>query len=182
LTKCFINIIKFIFNQKKSNDGIDGPANSTIWGYGVVALSLLGILYITFSLGSKAAMESSSFQLIKMLFTSSFPVLFLIGLLIWLIIMNVSYRTRINKGQVSNDYYKISFVSSILIILQIIIILKYVRDKVGMSKLSGENNVLSKILNELSSQMATFGYTIGTINYLIAGILQIILEYFSTDG
>jgi hypothetical protein len=174
--------IKLFFYQNKSDDGVDGPANSVIWGYGVVLISLLGILYITFSLASKTEMQSSAFEFIKTVFSSSFPVLFLMGLLIWFIIMNISYQSRINKGHVSKDYYKFGFVSTALIILQIIIILKYVRDKMGMTKAMTDNNAMSKVFNEMSKQMAYIGYAVGSINYFIAAIMQVILEYFSTDG
>lgn len=163
-------VIKLFFYQNKSDDGVDGPANSVIWGYGLVLISLLGILYITFSLASKTEMQSSTFAFIKTIFSSSFPVLFLMCLLMWFIIMNVSYQSRINKGHVSKDYYTFGFVSTALIILQIIIILIYVRYK------------MSKAFNETSNQMAYIGYAVGSINYFIAAIMQVILEYFSTDG
>ena len=93
--------IKMFFYQNKSQDGIDGPANSVIWGYGVIVGALIGILYIIFALATKTVMQNNVLQFIKAIFNSSFPVLFLIILLIWLIMMNITYKSRINKGQVS---------------------------------------------------------------------------------
>lgn len=176
-------VIKILLYQNKSETGDVGPANSAIWGYGVVLIALLGILYVTFSLATKSEMQNGVIQFLKIIFKSSFPVLFLIGLITWLITMNISYRTRINKGHVSNDYYKFGYVSSALIILQLIIIIKFVRDKMNsIRSTSTISSPLSNALNAFSSQMASIGYAIGTINYAIVIIMQIILEYFSTDG
>lgn len=174
--------IKMFFYQNTSQTGDFGPANSAIWGYGVILIALLGILYVTFSLATKSELQSGAFEFIKVIFKNSFPVLFLMALISWLIAMNISYYSRINKGQVSNDYYKFGFISSFLIILQVIIILKFVRDKMGLSQTTTENNPLSNVFNQLSLQMASIGYAVGTINYAIVAIMQIILEYFSTDG
>lgn len=177
--------INNLFYQKTSTDGIDGPANSVIWGYGVVLLSLLGMMYITFSLATKSDMNSNTIQFIKTIFNSSFPVLFLMILLIWIITMNIYYKTRINKGQVSKDYYMFNMVSSILTTLNIIIVLSYISDLINSKTSVSVNtdiNPLTKTFKLLSSQMASIGYAIGIVNYLIVFILQIILEYFSTDG
>ena len=45
-------LIKLFISNKPTIDGINGPATSAIWGYGVVALSLLGTMFITFSLAT----------------------------------------------------------------------------------------------------------------------------------
>lgn len=174
--------IKLFFNQSTSQDGTSGPANSAIWGYGVVLIALFGILYVTFSLATKSEMQSGISQFMKTVFNSSFPVLFLMGIIVWLFVMNISYQARINKGQVSNDYYKFSFVSNFLIILQVMVIIQFIRNKLGMRQTNTDNSPMSKVFNQLSMQMASVGYAVGVINYAIVAIMQIILEYFSTDG
>lgn len=175
-------IIKFSLYQSKSESGDAGPANSAIWGYGVVLIALFGILYITFSLATKIEMNTGVLDFLKVILKSSFPVLFLMGLIIWLITMNISYRTRINKGEVSNDYYKFGYISSALILLQLFIILKFVRDKMSSIQPTTTSTPLSNVFNAFASQMASISYSIGTINYAIAAVMQIILEYFSTNG
>ena len=174
--------MKIFFYQNTSQDGVSGPANSAIWGYGVVLIALFGILYVTFSLASKREIQSGVFEFMKTVMNSSFPVLFLMGIVIWLIVMNISHQTRINKGHFSKDYYKFEFVSTFLIILQTLIILKFIRNKLGMTQTTMENNPMSKIFNQISLQMASIGYAVGVINYAIVAIMQIILDYFSTDG
>jgi hypothetical protein len=174
--------MKLLSYQNTSQTGEVGPATSSIAGYAVVLFALFGILYVTFSLASKSEMQSGPMDFLKTIVKTSFPVLFLMGLIIWLIVMNATYHDRINKGQVSNDYYKFGYVSTALIIFQIIIILKFVKDKMANVQPSNANTPLSKILNAFATQMASIGYAVGTINYAVAAIMQIILEYFSTDG
>lgn len=176
-------LLKVFLNQNTSQVGDVGPANSNIWGYGVVLIALFGILYVTFSLATKDEMQGGVLQFLKAIMTSSFPVLFLMGSIIWLITMNVAYRERINKGQVSKDYYKFGYISTSLIILQILIILKFVKDKIKSNPTTtAPITTLSKVFNAFATQMSSMGYAVGTINYAIIGIMQIILEYFSTDG
>lgn len=176
-------LLKLFLNQNTSQTGDVGPANSSIWGYGVVLIALFGILYVTFSLATKDEMQSGVFDFLKITMKSSFPVLFLMGSITWLITMNISYRERINKGHVSNDYYKFGYISTALITLQIIIILKYVQDKLKFKTVTTTSTTpLSNVLNAFAAQMASIGYAVGTINYAIVAIMQIILEYFSTDG
>ena len=175
-------LIKMAFYQNTSQDGVDGPANSVIWGYGVVLIALFGIMYITFSLASKSEMESNVVDFIQTMIFSSFPVLFLIGIIAWIIFMNITYKTRINKGQVSKDYYMFSTISSFLIVLQIIIILYYIRNQVGDNSTNNPNSMMPAIFKQVATQMSSISYAIGSVNYLIIFVLQIILKYFSTDG
>lgn len=174
-------IIKMAFYQNTSHDGIDGPANSVIWGYGVVMIALFGIMYISFSLASKSDIESNVFQFIKAIFISSFPVLFLMGVITWIIVMNITYKTRINKGQVSKDYYNFSTISTFLIVLQIIIILYYIRNQYS-TKINTGDSMIPEIFKQISTQMSSISYAVGAVNYLIVILLQVILEFFSTDG
>ena len=96
--------------------------------------------------------------------------------------MNITYKTRINKGQVSKDYYMFSTVSSFLIVLQIIIILYYIRNQVGDNSTNNPNSMMPAIFKQVATQMSSISYAIGSVNYLIIFVLQIILKYFSTDG
>ena len=46
-------IIKLFIGQEKSSDGSYGPASASIWGYGLVALCVLSMIMITFTLATK---------------------------------------------------------------------------------------------------------------------------------
>ena len=99
-------IIKFLFPQKISKTGDTGPANSTIWGYGFVILSTLGLLIISIALGTKTDIQDSVMDFTKKFLSSSMPVFLLLGILIWIVALNVSYSKRINQGKVASIFSK----------------------------------------------------------------------------
>ena len=45
--------IKIFFGTDKSTEGDYGSANSTIWGYGLVALSIITLMLVAYSIQSK---------------------------------------------------------------------------------------------------------------------------------
>ena len=46
-------LIKLFFGNNTTADGSSGPASSAVWGYGIVALSVFSILFITFALATQ---------------------------------------------------------------------------------------------------------------------------------
>jgi hypothetical protein len=170
-----IGIIVKLAVQKTSQTGIDGPATASIWGYGIISISLIGMLFVTFSLATKDQINKSSFELFKNILTSSMPVLFIIGLVLWNIFMNITYKEQINKGRVSKDYTTFGYVSTALLTIHLITIFKYLKDKLDIIK----GNVL---VNALSESLIPISYLIGTFNLIVIGFMQVILDYLSTDG
>jgi hypothetical protein len=178
-------IVKLAFKQKTSESGLEGPANASVWGYGIMVISLLGLLFVRFSLANKESINLSSYELFKTLLTSSVPVLFIIMLLIWLILMNITHKEQINKGYVSKDYEKFGFISIALLVLQIGLLFKtFYSQSRSNSTTNGltSESVLSKMLILMNSQLITLTYLIGIINMIIIGFMQVMLEYLSTDG
>lgn len=169
-------IVKFAF-QKTSKTGIDGPATASIWGYGIIIISLIGMLFVTFSLATKEKMNQSAFELFKNILTSSMPVLFIIMLVLWSIFINITYKEQINKGSVSKDYTTFGYVSTALLVIQLMTIFKYLRDTISIN-----NSSESKYKNILSESLISISYLIGTFNLIIIGFMQVILDYLSTDG
>ena len=45
-------IIKLFFKSDTTTDGSSGPANASLWGYGVVSLSVFAVMFLSFSLAS----------------------------------------------------------------------------------------------------------------------------------
>ena len=176
-------VIKMFFGQNLSNDGASGPAMAAIWGYGVLALSLMGLLMVTLALGSRTDMQNSIIEFIKSGIKNSLPVFLLILIITWLIAMNVRFFTRINQGKVANEYTTLSSASSAMIVLQIVLLLKYLRDVSVSSKdqITGKS-FLSKAYAFLSSQIGVFLYLLAAVNLVLAGAMQVVLQFFSTDG
>jgi len=175
-------IIKLFMGQSTSDSGASGPANASIWGYGIVGASLLGLWFNTFYLANKETMNKSIWQIINIIISLSMPVVLTLGSIAWLLSLNIIYKDRINKGLVSTDYSKISGISTFLLILQLIITFNYLKDKNSVILIASAASPVSKITQILSSQMALLSYLFAIINYVVLTIMLITLKYMSTDG
>ena len=89
------------------------------------------------------------------------------------IYLNFSYFTRINTDKVTRDYHTYSFMSSFLIIVQIILISTYLFNYILNDK-SVEN--AKKI--ELSKSIT---YILSVVNFIFILMIHISLAFFSTD-
>jgi hypothetical protein len=169
-------IIKFFFPQKISISGDTGPANSTIWGYGFIILSTLGLLIISIALGTKSNMQESIMDFTKKFLSSSMPIILLLGILIWIVSLNISYSKRINQGKVASVFNKFSTMTSILLTIQMLILVDYLNKKNSNGSVKKEEALLK------ASQMASVSYLFGILSMTFVSMIQIILKYFSTDG
>ena len=156
-------IIKLFFAGDISLDGTSGPASTNIWGYGTMLLSLFGILLVSFSFASKQK-ELGIFEFVKKLMTTSAPILVTMILLVWVLTLSSIYYTRINKGQIANEYFQFSNINTFLIMTQIALLFMSLRE--------------DEVPNKFS--YATYFFTL--LNVIFIGITNIILTFFSTDG
>ena len=176
-------VIKIFFSQPESTDGATGPAASAIWGYGVMALSLLGMMVTGIALASQESMNASLTTFLKKAWQESTPTLLLLSILVWLISMNTTFFKRINQGRIAPEYEGFSTLSTVTIVLQLFVLLKYLRNETQVAKdMDKKETIIGKIAQTLSSEMKTFTYVLTTINLIVAGVLQVVLAFFSTDG
>ena len=163
-------IIKFTFGANPTKDGTDGPASSTVYGYGIVAFSILSGIFLSFSLASKEYVEDSKSNPVvaffKLLLKYSLQPILLFIILLWIIAINVNYYTKINKGTVSESYFQFSSLSNFLITMQIIILFMFLNEKTP----------------ERRNQMTQLLYILASFNLIFAAMMNIVVKYFSTDG
>lgn len=166
-------VIKFTFGANPTKDGTDGPASSTVYGYGIVAFSILSGIFLSFSLAihdkSKEINTEKSnevFAFLKLLITYSLQPILLFIILLWIIAINVNYYTKINKGYVTQEYFQFSTMSNILITIQIIILFMFLNEKTP----------------ERSIKLTQLLYVLSSFNLVFIGMMHIVVKYFSTDG
>ena len=180
-------MIKIFLKQIPASNGFTGPANAILWGYGTILLSLFGIIFISFSLANKTIIndniKNNVLNIFKIITTTLFPVLLLISILLWIIIINIQFYVKINKGLVSKTYGDFNSVSTIFIIIQLALVFKYILNKITYikSKMTGDSIESSK-LDALTTQISYISYIMGLFNIIFIGSMHIILEYYSTDG
>jgi hypothetical protein len=181
---CLVGVIvKLFIGQSHSSDGSYGPASASIWGYGVVALSVLSLIMITFTLASKMLPKDTNpenWGIAKILIINSLPGLLLFGVLTWLITLNATYYKQINEGHVATEYAQFSTMSTIMVILQILALFKYLMDDYKISQ-GGPTNT-SDLRVALKSQMSAISYLLTILNIVFIGMMNIVVEFFSTDG
>lgn len=171
---CVGVIIKLFFSENYSRLGNMGPASSTIWGYGLTAIALsimvfIGIYSSKIPLFDKSVSGKDN-NLLEIMFGNVLPIILTLFVIIYTIYLNFSYYTRINSDKVTRDYHTYSFMSSFLIIVQIILISKYLYHYLS------ESEDLSKA--ELAKNIT---YILCVVNFIFILMIHISLAFFSTD-
>ena len=170
-------IIKLFFSSKISRDGETGPASSTMWGYGISALAIFFMSFINYGLFAKTTkVNQKSAEFIGGFMHSTMPSFLTLLLLMYLIYLNFRYFKRINQGKVANEYYNMSNMSTVLIFFQIFTLFKYVNSMHKAEKRKGGEDIA-----ETASSEGSIMYLLSLINIVFIIILNIILQYFSTD-
>ena len=167
-------IIKMFFGKSTSSDGVTGPASAAAWGYGIVLMSLVVLLFVNFGFrnNNKDFSQLSTGAIFRNLFDGATkPIIFIIILLSWLFSMNISHFKNINEGKVANEYNRFSAASTFMLILGLVLLLQYILKQDA----SDTNN---STLQKLNSGMSL----LFVINFIVIAIMQVILTYFSTDG
>jgi hypothetical protein len=173
-------LIKLFLGTNYSNDGTSGPASSTIWGYGLTTISLFSLAFISLALAKECNMQDSVGKFIASAGSSNFiPIFLLLLVLIWIIALNIMYFKRINQNKVANEYHQYSMMSSVLIIFQLILLYQYFSNLLSTNlDKSGVKNI-HKIV---ATHSASITYIFTLLNFILTGMMQIVLEFYSTDG
>lgn len=129
---------------------------------GILFLLLLSALFSINNSGNTA----STFTKITNMMVGSLPSVLTFGVVTYIIILNSIFKENIIKGRVANEYFTYSFFSSFLIVIQVGLLIKYITD----------------ISNNKDSPVGPIIYVFSIINIIILGIMNIILNFFSTDG
>jgi heme/copper-type cytochrome/quinol oxidase subunit 4 len=135
-----------------SSNKEDRKALATIWGYGLVALSLILAMFVKFS-ENKSETIAHNIQVLL-------PYMLVLTGILWTIQLNVTFFDKINSGSFTKDYQKFTLISSIMTILELLILFNH------------DKNTNLKYLT----------YILSIINLFCVGSSQIVMKYMSTDG
>jgi hypothetical protein len=168
-------IIKLFFPEKFSRLGNTGPATSTIWGYGLTAIALSIMLFMGIYVSKNIFEKNGNF--VEMLFSNVLPIFLTLLIIIYAIFLNFQYFKRINSNRVTNEYHTYSFMSSVLTIIQIGLVTTYLFYYLSNTDKDGGANV-NNMKIELSKNAV---YILSIINFLFLMMINISLQFFSTD-
>lgn len=175
-------LAKLFLSGGTTEDGSSGPASITVWGYGLTSMAFIGLLLVVFALSSQVALKQSSLQGIKTMVQSSFPVVATLVVLGWIIVINMSYMKRINMGKVAPEFSQFSFFSSVLIILQLLVVIKYILDTLNIDLMPNAHPTVKAMEKVLASELTSITMVLTLLNLIFAGMMQVVVEFFSTDG
>ncbi len=167
---CVIGIVvKLFFASPTSKDGETGPVSAAIWGYGLCAMSIFFLIFLTYAISNNNLQQDDP-KFITNMFTSQGAIISTLGIFIYIIWLYLTYKKQINKGRVADEFYEMSNISTVMIIFQLIILAKTLSTSASGDK-SGRNSMLTQTI-----------YLLTLINITFIAIMNIILAYFSTDG
>lgn len=193
-------ILKVFFANSVTKDGSTGPASAIVWGYGVTALALIGLFLVVTNLNFNPSLSKSAktngeekidimtnLKTVGLSFIkNSFPIVSLLVVLGWIIMINMKFMDRINKGKVAPEFEQFSLYSTILIFFQILLVFKFIMNKMKPAKPSTntgkDEDYIAKMDKALNTQLTSVSAVLALLNLIFAGMMQVVAEFFSTDG
>ena len=147
-----------------------------LWGNRICSFGLL-----VFEMAYRTNIrKSTGFRAIFDVLVHSAPILLLIICVGWLLALNITYQSTIESGHLPGEYGNFQILGMLILLVELYLLYKYLSDQ-GKIK-SGGKDIASQ-LNELMSKNLSWLMTLLSVIYMIViGIMQIILQYFTTDG
>ena len=156
-------------------------ALSTIWSYGFSILALCGLLASAFALSSRNKDSASLVGFFKLILNNALPVVLLICILSLVLYQNIHFYSQINDNKVPDEYFMYSKITSFLILVQIVIVIKYLMDVLAGTNSNSSTNE-SNLMNILAGELYNISFIFTVLNLGFIAILQVILQFFSTGG
>jgi len=173
---CFIGmIIRFFFSSPTSVDGASGPVTAAIWGYGLCAIALFFLMFLTYGLMNSKGnnLTKSAGEFIGTMLTTSGSILATLGVFMYIIWLYLTYSTKINTGRVADEFYEMSNISGVAIIFQLSVLTK------SLVMIVNKDDGVSESRKKMVTNAI---YLLTVVNVIFIAIMNIILAYFSTDG
>lgn len=167
-------MIKLFFQENYSKLGNIGPATTTIWGYGLTGLALSIMIFVAISytnINDSDSLFGTKVNLYSSLGMVS-PIVVTLLVIIYIIYLNIIFFTRINSNKVTPDYHTYSFMSSTLLLVQIVLISNY------LLKTLKKTDPADKTTIELTKMLT---YILSVVNIVFIVMIHISLVFFSTD-
>ena len=166
-------MIKIFFQENYSKLGNIGPATTTIWGYGLTGLALSIMIFVAISYTNRGDSDSLFGTKVNLYASLGMitPIVVTLLVIIYIIYLNIIFFTRINSNKVTPDYHTYSFMSSTLLLVQIVLISNYLLKTLKTDPSDDTTIELTKMLT----------YILSVVNIVFIVMIHISLVFFSTD-
>lgn len=132
----------------------------TFTGYTLIFMALLFLLISFLVLDNYDGLSLSTKDIIK----NVLPVFVVLIIVTYGFILNVKFKDKLIKGDISNEYFSYLTLFSLILLVQFVILCLYI--------------LQIQLVNEYKIIL----YALSTVNVMILGVMNIILSYFTTDG
>ncbi len=155
----------------------------SIYAYSIMMMALTGILFIKFALMTQIQQQLTFMQIFKTIFFKSFPILLVLGIVTWLVYINVRWYDKIKEGKVPYEFLDFTNIINVLLIFKIFILNNIIKKEFETKNdFNSGNDNLNKIVNLLSQQSEMILYLLSVFGLIMVGFMQVIMDYFLTDG
>jgi hypothetical protein len=156
-------IIGFFTNSKAS-------LGAYLAGYSVLILGIMMVLVILFSQVLKVTSNSSTLQLLYLIFITAGPFILMLGIISFVLYLLIQYKNNIIEGHISPSYNSFSNIIVILLMLQLFIVMNNI------------NTEKFETTGKMSKVTSSIIYLLSVLTGISSIILYTILKYYSTDG
>jgi hypothetical protein len=164
IISCIVAFIIAFFTEGQTALG------AYISGYSILILALMMILLVLFNRIMGSPSTDSSFQILIRLIMTSSPFLIMLGIVIFLFYLIITYQKKIIEKTVSPSYFSFNNIALILLFIQLYTVYKILTDDQfqNTGKMSRLNSSILLLLS--------------TIIFICSTIIYIILNFYTTDG
>ncbi len=155
----------------------------SIYAYSIMMMALTGILFIKFALMTKIQQQYTFLEMLKNIFFKSFPILLVLGIVTWLVYINIRWYDKIKQGKVPYEFLDFTNIVNLLLIFKIFILNSLIKKEFEIKDdFNSGNENLNKIVKLLREQSEMILYLLSIFGFLMVGFMQVIMDYFLTDG
>lgn len=172
---------RMFITQNNDMTGNTGPANATLWGYGITSVCILCILFITYGLSNREIMDSKNlntnikdgfFSNAAYILGDGIAFVMVLVVLILILVLNYVYFQKINIGLVPDTFSQFNYVSNLFMLIQFLLLFQYINIRIFSSE---GKSAMTGIITAAT-------YFLSTLNIIFVIIMYILLKYFTTDG
>jgi len=139
--------------------------NTVFIGYLISAFFMLFVFIVSWITVTYTSNKTTG-EIIKNMMGSSLPPFLILGQIIYVLIINTIYKNNLIADKVAGEYYTYSYAFTFLMLMRVGLLMKLFAD-LKQRKISNVGYIV---------------YIFGVLGFILLGIMQTILKYFSTDG
>ena len=114
-------------------------------------------------------------------FNKGGPIMLLITCSGWLLGINIGYKNIIESDKLPTEYNNFQFLGLFILLTELYLLSQYLNDQNKIYK-SGGDSITGQLYQLMGKNLYWLMTLLSVLLLIIIGIMQVIVEYFTTDG